>query len=121
MPLTDYPKVCAPGISEGDVGHISRIINILEDLHGKITSPHLEGLLGIKGPKLRALVNYARRADIPICSGGDGYWMAKEPDDLDTTIAHVGERIRSMEDVQAGLFRAKANMRKMTFREDLFQ
>jgi hypothetical protein len=108
MPLTDYPLCYAPGVNENDLCAIDALYALLSDV--KSLSKELEADLGVSGAKLRALVSFMRRAQVPIASGGKGYWLASEPDGLDTTICHLEERVRTMRLVIDGLYHARLSL-----------
>ena len=105
MPLTGFSIEHAPGTSSLDQSRMDALVDALRI--SPRTSPDLEEELEIPGPKLRALVNALRRAGAPIASSGKGYWLAQNPEDLNDTIAHIGERINSMQGVLKGLAKAQ--------------
>lgn len=111
MPLTDYLIEHAPGVSDDDCAEMRLIVIHLDGARGQVLSSELEEEYGIPGSKVRALIHHLRCSGVPISSGYRGYSLAETPEELDTTIAHLGERIRSMQEVVDGLYRARASLK----------
>lgn len=59
--------------------------------------------LGLTGVEIRALVNMYRRNKIPIGSSSNGYFYARNEDDIQNTIQHMKERERSIRACRIGL------------------
>lgn len=76
---------------------IERFIGYLKTYHlgaeCAITSKILELLFDMKGKELRNLVNVLRLDGVPICSDGNGYFYAKDEQEIRTTIKHMRNRI----------------------------
>ena len=74
-----------------------RFIGYLKTYHlgaeRAITSKILESLFDMKGKEQRNLVNVLRRDGVPICSDRNGYFYAKDEQEIRTTIKHMKNRI----------------------------
>jgi len=79
----------------------------------RITTDRLCGGAQISGEQLRAVVNALRRQGHEIGSDRRGYFWATEPDDLNTTIEHLGGRYRSIKKVCDALLETRHRMRLM--------
>ena len=71
-----------------------------------IKSAELERTLDISGTDLRKLVNKLRRKGVPICSGRDGYFYAKNAGDILRTIRQLNVMIRGLQAAVDGLVAA---------------
>jgi len=84
-----------------------RFIGYLKTYHlgaeRAIKSKILESLFDMKGKELRNLVNVLRRDGIPICSDGNGYFYAKDEQEIRTTIKHMKNRIAGINAAINGL------------------
>ncbi len=70
--------------------------------HGRkraIKSPELEASLNVSGNELRRQVNRLRRNRVPICSGPEGYFYARNAGEIYATI-------RGLKDMMFGLSQA---------------
>lgn len=66
-------------------------------------SRSLEERLGCKGTMIREMVNELRSAGVPICSDGNGYYIAKSRDELDRTIVQLKSRVKKIQSAIDGL------------------
>lgn len=110
MPLTGFEEVTTHPpevLSEAKV--VRRVIEP-RTAANPILSPQIEAATGFGGPQVRALVHVLREQGVPICSTSKGYWMARTPDELETTLEHLRQRSRSLQTVIVGLEKARANM-----------
>lgn len=55
--------------------------------------------LGIPGSELRYYINKLRKAGHPICSSGNGYWWAKDKQDVDKVVGSLKARAGSILEV----------------------
>ena len=80
---------------------------------GSIFSPQIEEQLGISGNTVRGAVHYLRtELSAPICSEGRaGYFWALNASQLDNTILHGKQRIRSIADWVAQMEQVQSKMR----------
>lgn len=61
----------------------------LRPLHGF----EIAEILGLSDERpVRAAAAILCERDVPVCSGDDGYWLARHSGDLDGTIHHLGNR-----------------------------
>jgi len=56
---------------------------------------------------IRQAVHALRVAGHPIASGDEGYWLAREPGELASTIEHMSNRIKGIQAAIEGLRRAE--------------
>lgn len=84
-----------------------RFIGYLKTYHlgaeRAITSKIMESLFNMKGKELRNLVNVLRQEGVPICSDGNGYYYAKDEQEIRTTIKHMKNRIAGISAAINGL------------------
>ena len=76
--------------------------HLKNNCHGRrnaIKSLELESALNVSGNELQRQVNRLRRNRVPICSGPEGYFYAKNAGEIYTTI-------RSLKDMMHGLSQA---------------
>ena len=66
--------------------------------------------LGVSGIEVRRLVNAARCNGDPICSNGNGYYIAHDKDELLSTIESLDGRIAGMMNARNGLKRCLQTM-----------
>lgn len=71
-----------------------------------IKSVELERVLHMSGTDLRKLVNKLRRKSVPICSGRDGYFYAKNAGDILRTIRKLKIMIKGLQAAVDGLIAA---------------
>lgn len=71
-----------------------------------IKSAELERALDMSGTDLRKLVNKLRRKSVPICSGRDGYFYAKNAGDILRTIRSLRVMIKGLQAAVDGLIAA---------------
>jgi hypothetical protein len=74
-----------------------RFVHWLQSQYGFNKSKVIEREFGLKGTEVRALVQMARRASIPVASSEDGYKYARSPEELQSTIRHLIERRDSLD------------------------
>lgn len=70
------------------------------------TSRELEQVFGIRGKKLRDMVNALRRDGVPIASSSAGYFFAETEQEVRSTIAHLTGRISGIAAAIRGLNRS---------------
>ena len=68
-----------------------------------VKSLELEQAMGVSGNELRRQVNRLRRKKVPICSGPEGYFYARNAGEIYATI-------RSLKDMMYGLDQAIAGL-----------
>ena len=90
------------------------IFNVSEDiliyLQGRHTgaenaarSARIKYLFGIKGTQVRQAVNRLRCNGQPVCSGANGYYYAKNRDEINSTITRLLGRARKISAAARGL------------------
>lgn len=70
-----------------------------------VTSRHLENLVGCASPTVRRVVNELRAEGMKICSGKNGYYVARDDKDVSVTIRQMESRIAIMQKAIEGLRR----------------
>ena len=75
-----------------------------------IQTRQLQSYFDLDTRSLRRIVHSLRCKGVPICSDGNGYYVAKIEDDLENTIAHLNSRIEKMADARNGLLKAVGAM-----------
>lgn len=70
-----------------------------------VTSRHLENLVGCTSPMVRKVVNELRAEGMKICSGKNGYYVARDDKDVSVTIRQMESRIAIMQKAIEGLRR----------------
>lgn len=109
--LTGFDPQHAPGLSDKLKPHAERVASVLSRHHrGRdkaVKAPRIEAALSLPGQSVRAIMNYLRDSHYPICSDSTGYWWATSQDEIDKTVAHLTERINSMQRARDGLRGAK--------------
>lgn len=80
--------------------------------HGRkkaIKSAELEQTLHISGNALRRQVNRLRKNKVPICSGPEGYFYARNAGEIYTTIRNLKEMMLGLDQAIDGLEEALAD------------
>ena len=73
----------------------------------RISTAVLQDLTGIKDPaELRREIAAARKRGEPICSDGDGYYIAETPEDIERSIRRYNSRISKEIAAKKGLEKA---------------
>jgi hypothetical protein len=68
-----------------------------------IKSARLESEYSIGGPGIRKIIRYYRLKGVPIGSSSKGYYLARNKEEYDLTLAHLKERaIKELELVSVG-------------------
>lgn len=70
-----------------------------------VTSRHLENLVGCASPTIRKVVNELRAEGMKICSGRNGYYIARDDREISATIRQMESRIVYMQKAIEGLRR----------------
>lgn len=70
-----------------------------------VTSRHLENLAGCASPMVRKVVNELRAEGMKICSGRNGYYIARDDKEVSATIRQMESRIAYMQKAIEGLRR----------------
>lgn len=70
-----------------------------------MTSRHLESLVGCASPTVRKVVNELRAEGMKICSGRNGYYIARNDKEVSATIRQMESRIAYMQKAIEGLRR----------------
>ena len=68
-----------------------------------VKSPELEQALGVSGNELRRQVNRLRRRKVPICSGGEGYFYARNAGEIYATISGLKDMMYGLGQAIDGL------------------
>lgn len=86
--------------------------DIIKDMLGScvgakntVTSCRLESVVGCASPTIRKVVNELRAEGMKICSGKNGYYIAKNDKELSATIQQMESRIAYMQKAIEGLRR----------------
>ena len=79
-----------------------------------IKSPELEQTMGVSGNELRRQVNRLRRQKVPICSGPEGYFYARNAGEIYATIHSLKVMIVGLEQAVDGLEAAVENFGEET-------
>ena len=74
-----------------------------------VKSPELEQTMGVSGNELRRQVNRLRRQKVPICSGPEGYFYARNAGEIYATIHSLKVMIVGLEQAVDGLEAALEN------------
>lgn len=73
----------------------------------RITSSQLCLMLNCRGADIREAVNKLRQEGKPICSDGNGYYIAQTVRDIENTIFSLNSRAQKILEATSGLIRAK--------------
>jgi biotin operon repressor len=68
-----------------------------------VPSARIEYLFGIGGAAVRQAVNRLRRNGHPVCSNADGYFYAKNANEINDTIGQLLGRTKKITDAAQGL------------------
>ena len=68
-----------------------------------ILSAELQKKFNCSGRDIRNMVNEMRIRGVPICICNNGYYYAESVEDIESTIAQLGSRIRGIKAAQDGL------------------
>lgn len=91
---------------------ITRYIDAHSDGKRKpICGSQIASAFGISGIAVRRMVNEARCNGDPICSGGRGYYIASNSEEVQQTIDSLDGRIAVMRNAKEGLERCVGKMR----------
>ena len=74
-----------------------------------VKSPELEQAMNVSGNELRRQVNRLRRQKVPICSGPEGYFYARNAGEIYATIHSLKVMIVGLEQAVDGLEAALEN------------
>jgi len=67
-------------------------------------------IMGRDEQTVRSVINIMRQAGHPIASSAEGYWLAKEASELDTTEQHLSGRIAGIQLALEGIRAARARL-----------
>jgi len=76
---------------------------------------------GMEGADMRSIIHNLRVLGYPICAKSEGYWLAKDRDDLDKFLYTLKMRIRSQQEVVKGLEETLDKMPKVSEDEKLVE
>ncbi len=76
------------------------------DSNAPVYSYRIEESYELSGSEVRSIVHHLRCEGVPIGSGHKGYYMARTPDEIETTIEHMIQREQSIRHAREGLQRA---------------
>jgi hypothetical protein len=68
-----------------------------------VPSAHIEDVFGINGVTLRYIVNKLRCDGQPVCSDVNGYYYAKNRDEINNTVTQLLSRTKKINDAAQGL------------------
>ncbi len=86
--------------------------HLKNNCHGRrnaVKSPELESALNVSGNELRRQVNRLRRNRVPICSGPEGYFYARNAGEIYATIRSLKDMMYGLSQAIDGLEAALAN------------
>lgn len=78
-----------------------------------VYSKELESLFGLAGNEVRTIIHELREEGVPICSGYQGYWIARTSAELNSTIEHLQRREAGIRSVRQSLEKAKKSFCQM--------
>ena len=81
-------------------------VNMVDELNArgdKLDCHRLEQALGVSGNELRRQVNRLRRRKVPICSGGEGYFYARNAGEIYATISGLKDMMYGLGQAIDGL------------------
>ena len=88
-------------------GQNEDVLILLRDNHigaeNAVPSAKVERLFGINGATLRQIVNKLRCNGQPVCSDVNGYFYAKNRDEINTTVMQLLGRTKKITDAAQGL------------------
>jgi biotin operon repressor len=95
-------------VSEKSVRYIDNVKHFIGMFDSKdpVYSYRIEESYGLSGSEVRSIVHHLRCEGVPIGSGHKGYYMARTPDEIETTIEHMIQREQSIRHAREGLQRA---------------
>jgi biotin operon repressor len=67
------------------------------------TSAVIESVFGIGGPALRQIINKLRCDGQPVCSDVNGYYYAKNRNEINNTVTQLLSRTKKINDAAQGL------------------
>ena len=79
-----------------------------------VKSPELEQTMGVSGNELRRQVNRLRRQKVPICSGAEGYFYARNAGEIYATICGLKDMMFGLAQAIGGLEAALENFGEET-------
>ena len=79
-----------------------------------IHSKELEELFGICPRTIRNYINSLRKSGLPVCSDGTGYWIGKDPNEINNTVKRLGNFAGEVNNARTGLAFATIQMRSVT-------
>ena len=79
------------------------VLNALTEATGPLHLPDLAIAAGVSGRDAEAAVQHLRTAGLsPVCSGSEGYWIARNLGELRADIARGDRRLRTMHATRRG-------------------
>jgi hypothetical protein len=82
---------------------LAAILAALAAATGPLHLPELSAAAGIEERDAQAAIQHLRRAEIaPVCSSGEGYWLARTVGELRADIERGDRRIRTMLATRSG-------------------
>ena len=98
------------------------LFEYLMDKHiGKKKAVHskkLEKRFNICPRTVRKYVNDMRKAGIPVCSDGTGYWIAQTPEEANKTVKRLDNFVGEVNSARTGLAVAAIQMQSVTITEE---
>ena len=79
-----------------------------------VHSKKLEKRFGICPRTVRSYINKLRKSGYPVCSDDSGYWIAKNPHEVNKTMKRLGAFAGEVNNVRTGLAFANIQMRSVT-------
>lgn len=79
-----------------------------------IHSKKLEKRFGICPRTVRNYINRMRKSGLPICSDDSGYWIGKDPNEVNNTVKRLGNFAGEVNNARTGLAFATIQMRSVT-------
>ncbi len=78
----------------------------------RISAQMLKALTGLDAAEIRRQINKARANGVPLCSSGDGYFIADDPADIQRSIKRYNSRIHKQIAAKKGLEKALEEMKR---------
>ena len=75
-----------------------------------IKQDELAGITGYNTREIRLIMNSLRKEDFPICSGNNGYYKAKNEQDIKNTTRRMRAQVKTLNESLKHLYRSVKNI-----------
>lgn len=96
-------------------------LEVRHPLGKELTASRIKHWKGLSGTETRALCHYLRVNGVPIGSNNKGYFYAHSPEELESTIKHMGQRINSISEIKESLIKTQRQMKNEHSQIGLFR